>query len=238
MSTGATIGLNGDALPARPVVPIRINLLPHRERRRGRRKKDFIGLVVLVAIAGAVSAFAGGAVINQQIATQKARNEFVKAENAKLDLQIAEIKTLREEIAALKARQQAVENLQSDRTLPVHLLQELVRLTPEGLYLRTLKQTELKVVLTGHAQSNERVADLLRNLAENSPWLERPELSEIKEVAFQQPGQERGARDAQGRKIYEFTLNALVKRQQPPPDAKTPPARTTATGPVQVGSAR
>jgi type IV pilus assembly protein PilN len=214
-------------------VAIRINLLPHREVRRGRRKKDYVGLLVLVAMAGAAAAFGGGVAINHQISTQQARNEFIKTENARLDKQIAEVKTLREDIASLKARQEAVENLQSDRTMPVHLLQELVRLAPEGVQLRNLKQTNLKVVLNGHAQSNERVAELLRNLVESSPWLERPELTEIKEVTLQAPDRAR-----EGRRVYEFTLNALVKRQQPPPDAKTPPARTTATGPVQVGSAR
>lgn len=212
---------------SRRLAPIRVNLLPHRELRRERRKKDFVGFAVLVGIAGAVAAFAGGFAINQQIAAQQERNDFIKTENAKLDLQIAEIKTLREEISALRARQQAVENLQSDRTVPVHLFDELVRLAPEGLYLRQLRQEDKRVTLTGHAQTNERVAELLRNLAERSPWLERPELGEIKEIALPPMSGQK-----EGRKVFEFSLNALVKRPAAPVDPNKPgaPRTTTDTG--------
>ncbi len=224
-----------EAAPAHAAVRIRINLLPHREMRRERRKKDYIGLIVFVAIAGGAAAFAGGVAINQQISSQASRNEFIKTENAKLDTQIAEIKTLREEIAALKARQQAVENLQSDRTIPVHLLDELVRLAPEGLYLRQLKQEDMRVSLSGHAQSNERVAELLRNLAERSPWLERPELGEIKEIALPvQAGQKAG--DA--RRIFEFSLNALIRRQTPATDGRPAAPKTTENEPIKVGAVR
>ena len=198
--------------PLRPA-PIRINLLPHREMNRERRKKDFISLTGLVGIAGAVAVFAGGFAINQQIAGQQERNAFIATENTKLDAEIAEVKTLRDEIAALKARQQAVENLQGDRTAPVRLFAELVRLTPEGVYLRQIKQEDMRVTLIGHAQTNERVAELLRNLAESSPLLERPELGEIKETTLAAVG---GARDASSRKVYEFSLNTLMKRAAPP----------------------
>jgi type IV pilus assembly protein PilN len=213
---------------SRRLAPIRINLLPHREMRRERRKKDFVVLSALVAMAGVAAVFAGGFTINQSIAQQQDRNDFIKAENAKLDTQIAEIRTLRAEIAALKARQQAVEALQTDRTVPVRLFDELVKLAPEGLYLRQLRQDEAKVTLTGHAQSNERVAELLRNLADRSPWLDRPELGEIKEVVLQ-PTQ--GQKE--GRKVYEFSLNALVKRPSAAGDAKPGgPPRTTGAGPA------
>lgn len=186
---------------------IRINLLPHREMRRERRKKEFIGMAVVTAASAVVAALAVGAVINEMSAQQAARNEFLTAENAKLDKEIEQIAKLRAEIESLKARQQAVENLQSDRTMPVHLLDELVRIAPDGLHLRTVRQEELKVTMVGLAQSNERVSELLRNLAYNAPWLERPELGEIKLVTG---GQQAGAKD--GRRAYEFTLNALLKR--------------------------
>jgi type IV pilus assembly protein PilN len=209
---------------SRRIAAIRVNLLPHRELRRERRKKDFINFAVLVGIAGAVAAFAGGVAINQQIDTQQDRNDFISAESAKLELQIAEIKTLREEISALRARQQAVENLQSDRTVPVHLFDELVRLAPEGLYLRQLRHEDGRIALAGHAQTNERVAELLRNLADRSPWLERPELGEIKEIALPPlPGQK------EGRKVFEFSLNALVKRPAAPAEPQKPGAPRAAT---------
>jgi type IV pilus assembly protein PilN len=217
---------------SRRLTPIRINLLPHREMRRERRKKDFVVLSALVAMAGLAAVFAGGFTISQSIAQQQDRNDFIKAENARLDKQIAEIKTLRAEIAALKARQQAVEALQTDRTVPVRLFDELVKLAPEGLYLRQLKQDEAKVTLSGHAQSNERVAELLRNLADRSPWLDRPELGEIKEVSLQ-PTQ--GQKE--GRKVYEFTLNALVRQPSAAGDAGKPGApRTTGTQPGKSAS--
>lgn len=187
---------------------IRINLLPHREMRRERRKKEFIGMAVVAAASAVVAALAVGAVINEMSAQQAARNEFLTAENAKLDEQIKEIANLRAEIESLKARQQAVENLQSDRTLPVHLMDELVRVAPDGMHFRAVRQDELKVTITGYAQSNERVSELLRNLAYNAPWLERPELGEIKLVSVGGSGP--GAKDA--RRAYEFSLNALLKR--------------------------
>jgi len=210
---------------APPLAPIRINLLPHREARRARRRKDFVVTAALVAIAGMVTTFAGGFAIDRQIAVQQERNDFINAENGKLDAQIVEIRTLRDEIAGLRARQQAVENLQSDRTVPVRLFDELVRLAPEGLHLRTLSQDGNRVALVGHARTNERVAELLRNLAERSPWLERPELTEIKEVVVQAaPGQK------EARLLYEFSLNAIVRR----PGA-TDPASVAGPGRARAG---
>lgn len=207
------------------LAPIRINLLPHREAARRRRRKDFVSTAVLVAIAGAVATFAGGLAIDRQIAAQQERNAFITAENTRLDAQITEISTLRQEIAALRARQQAVENLQGDRTVPVHLFDELPRLVPEGLYLRSLRQDGARVAMVGHARTNERVAELLRNLAENSPWLERPELGEIREV--ETPAAQ-GQKEA--RRLYEFSLNAIVRR----PGAADPAAADGAPLPPQA----
>jgi type IV pilus assembly protein PilN len=237
-----------DNPPARRLASIRINLLPHRELRRERRKKDFVSFAVLVGIAGAVAAFAGGVAINQRIDAQRERNDFIRAENAKLDVQIGEITTLRAEISALRARQQAVENLQSDRTVPVHLFDELVRLAPEGLYLRHLRQDDGRIALVGHAQTNERVAELLRNLADRSRWLTRPELGEIKEITLAPLSGHK-----EGRKVYEFSLNALVKRPaaladpgkpgkpgapRATTDASKGPAPVAAVGAVGAGPAR
>lgn len=184
---------------------IRINLLPHREMRRERRKKDFVGLVALVGIAAAAAAIMVGFGINQQISAQTDRNQFIKTANAKLDEQIKEIATLRREIESLKARQAAVENLQSDRTTPVHLLDELVKHTPEGIFLKQIKQDDRKLALFGYAQSNERVSELLRNLSNNTAWVERPDLVEIKAVTLGSPNQK------DSRTVYEFSMNATVR---------------------------
>jgi type IV pilus assembly protein PilN len=187
---------------------IRINLLPHREARREQRKREFVTLGAMVALAGAAVALAVGFGINSQIDAQNRRNQFIQAENAKLDEQIREIATLRAEIDALKARQEAVEALQSNRRIPVHLLDELVHNTPEGIYLKSLSQNQRKLAVVGYAQTNEHVAEFLRNLAGRAKWLEKPELTEIKAVDLKSKS---GGKDAEERRIYEFSLNALVR---------------------------
>jgi type IV pilus assembly protein PilN len=158
---------------------ILINLLPHREIARKRRQELFnvsLGLSVFVGglLAGLVFLW-----LESQISTQQEKNQLLQTEIKKFDLQIKEIAGLEGEIAALLARQQAVENLQADRNMPVYLLTELVKQLPEGVYVSSLRQEGQNVALQGVAQSNERVSELLRNLGNNSPWFTRPELVEI-----------------------------------------------------------
>ncbi len=186
---------------------IRINLLPHREMRREKRKKDFLGLSGAFAAAGAATALMVGIGINSMIDAQNQRNEYIVAKNAELDLQIKEIASLEAEIRSLKARQQSVESLQSDRTIPVHLFDELVKYVPDGVYLTAMKQTDKRVSLVGQAQTNERIAEFLRNLAATSEWLERPDLNEIKAIDIK--GQ--GRNPSETRRLFEFTMNALLK---------------------------
>ena len=183
---------------------IKINLLPHREAKRKARKKAFYTSLVFSAILGGLVVLAVGGFIETRISSQKQRNEFIKQENVKLDAEIKEIASLKQEIEALKARQQAVEDLQGDRNQPVYLMDELVKQVPEGSYLRTIKQEGQRVVMTGYAQSNERVSELLRNLGNNSPWLERPDLIEIRSAGVGQ-GKEQ-------KKVFDFTINVGIKR--------------------------
>jgi type IV pilus assembly protein PilN len=194
---------------------IRINLLPHRELRRERRKKDFIGLGVLTALIAAAIVFLVGVYNSNQISRQEDRNQFIKKKNEDLDAKIKEIASLRQEIDALKARQKAVEDLQSDRTVPVHILDELVKYTPEGIFFKQIKQEEKKLTLVGLAQSNEKVSELLRNLQGNTPWMERPELIEIKSAILPQPN------GKEGKKVFEFQLSTLIK-SSPAPDPNAP----------------
>ena len=208
---------------------IRINLLPHREMRRERRKKDYVGLLAFVGIGAAAAAVVVALGIDQRIDAQRARNDFIRAENAKLDEQIKEIATLRAEIDALRARQYAVESLQANRTIPVHLMDELVKHTPEGIYLKTMRQDERKITLIGYAQSNERVSELLRNLANRTPWLERPELVEIKASRV---GGASAPKDA--RRVFEFSLNALIKTTEP---QQRGPAPKTTSAPATLAAA-
>lgn len=158
---------------------ILINLLPHRETARKRRRDIFnisIGASALVGgiVAGAIYLWFGS-----EISSQQNSNQILTAEITKLEGQIKEIAGLEDEIAALKARQQAVEDLQSDRNLPVHLLTELVKQLPDGVFVSKMTQLDQSVTLTGTAQSNERVSELLRNLGNNTPWFSKPELIEI-----------------------------------------------------------
>jgi len=186
---------------------ILVNLLPHREARRRQRKLAFFAGLAAFAVAGLAVVGLWYTVLQQLTSAQEVRNTFLKAEITRLDTQIKDIANLRSEIEALKARQKAVEDLQTDRNTPVHLLDELVKQTPEGVYLTSIKQAGQVVAVTGVAQTNERVSELLRNTLYNSPWLEKPELVEIKVITAAP-----GSRDQ--RRLFEFSMRVSLKRAQ------------------------
>jgi type IV pilus assembly protein PilN len=190
---------------------IRINLLPHREAKRKQKQAAFIAMLVLGGLLGVAVVLLVGGWNASRIAIQEQRNAALSTENAELDKKIKDIATLKEEINALKSRQQAVEDLQGDRNQPVYLFDELVRQTPEGVYLKSFEQNGQRVVLSGYAQSQERVAELLRNLSGNSPWLERPDLTEVKAATLTQ--------NKVVRKAVEFTLAVAIKRARDTEDA-------------------
>ncbi|KAB2906642.1 MAG: PilN domain-containing protein [Burkholderiaceae bacterium] len=158
---------------------ILINLLPHREAARKRRKEAFQATMFASFLLGLVIAGAIYWWFQMMIEEQQGKNTFLQSEIKVLEGQIKEIASIEEEIAALRARQKAVEDLQSDRNLPVHLLNELVKQLPDGVYITSLKQADQVITMQGMAQSNERVSEMLRNLANNTPWFSKPELVEI-----------------------------------------------------------
>lgn len=158
---------------------ILINLLPHREAARKRRRDLFNVSLGASALLGGLIAGSIFLWYQAAITAQQSNNTLLETEIKKLEAQIKDIATLEAEIAALRARQQAVEDLQSDRNLPVHLLTELVNQLPDGVYVNRMVQVDQAVTLNGVAQSNERVSELLRNLANNTPWFAKPELIEI-----------------------------------------------------------
>ncbi len=158
---------------------ILINLLPHREAARKKRKDVFNVSLAMSALLGGLIAGSIFLWYQAAITSQQSNNSMLETEIKKLEGQIKDIATLEAEIAALRARQQAVEDLQSDRNLPVHLLTELVNQLPDGVYINKMTQVDQSVTLNGVAQSNERVSELLRNLANNTPWFAKPELVEI-----------------------------------------------------------
>lgn len=182
-----------------------INLLPHREEARKRRRESFFASLGVAALVGGVVAGAIYLWYAAQISGQQSRNLVLQTEIKRLEGQIKDIANLQAEIAALRARQQAVEDLQADRNMPVHLLNELVRQLPDGVYVTGLRQDGQTVTMGGVAQSNERVSELLRNLGNNSPWLTRPELIEIVAGSVNL-----GGRDV--RRVSNFTMRVRILR--------------------------
>jgi len=201
---------------------ILINLLPHREVKRAQKKRAFFVGLGSSFVGGLLIAGVWYTVLQQLTAAQNDRNEFLKAEIARLDTQIKDIATLRQEIEALKARQRAVEDLQTDRNVPVYLLNELTKQVPEGVYLTSINQAGQVVSVRGIAQTNERVSELLRNTFYNSPWLEKPDLIEIK------ASNQGSGRDV--RRLFEFSMRVTLKRPQP---AAAPAAPTPAAAPAK-----
>ena len=197
---------------------IRINLLPWREARRKAHNLQFYILMGMVAGLAASIVLLGHGYYATRLSTQTERNKFLKDENAQLDKEIEEIKKLKEEIQALLSRKQVIETLQADRAQTVYLLDQLVRQTPDGVYLKSIRQTGSKVNLSGYAQSNARVSTLMRNL-EASPYLENPDLVEIR-VA-----------NVNNKRLSEFNMNVSIRRQQSQSDTAKGAAGKAAAAP-------
>ena len=191
---------------------ILINLLPHREEKRKRKKVAFFAGLGVAAAAGLAVVGIWYVLVQQLASAQRERNQYLATEIAKLEVQIKDIATLKAEIESLKARQKAVEDLQIDRNLPVHLLNELVKQTPEGIYFTTVKQDGQVLNVTGIAQTQERVSEFLRNTANSSEWLVRPELIESKAATLQAANKEQ-------KRLFDFSVRVTVKRPQDKPGA-------------------
>jgi type IV pilus assembly protein PilN len=201
----------------------RINLLPHREERRRRAKQHLGVLAAMTAVLGIVVAGAIYTVYDRQIVTQVDRNEFLTGEIKKLDKDIADINALKEQIQALLARKQIIETLQADRAQTVHLLEQLVRQMPEGVYLRSMKQAGMRIHVIGYAQSNSRVSTLMRNI-EASPWLEQPLLVEVKAASVDK------------KRVSDFNMYLNLKRAAAPAkDAGKAPAKDAAPDAAKKG---
>jgi type IV pilus assembly protein PilN len=190
----------------------RVNLLPHREERRKRSRQHFMTVSFGTAVIGAMLAGMVYQFYARQIEHQIERNTFLTNEIKKLDKDIADINELRNQIQALLARKQIIETLQADRAQTVHLLEQMVRQMPEGVFLKSMKQTGGRIDLLGYAQSNARVSTLMRNI-EASPWLTQPVLVEVK------------ASNVDKRRIAEFSMYLNLKRAEPPKDAAKPAAK-------------
>jgi len=186
---------------------IRINLLPHRELKRAARQRQLVFLAFSIATLAALIIVLVHGIIGGKIDSQNARNTYLESETAKLDKQIDEIKKLKEQIQAMLSRKTVVETLQGNRSQSVYLLDQMVRLLPDGVYLKAFKQTGASVNVQGYAQSNARVATFIRNL-EASPWLEAPELIETKAAIVEK------------NRLSEFSLNVKLTPVAQPEDDK------------------
>lgn len=190
---------------------IRINLLPHRAEKRRAKQIQFIVLSAISFAVGALIVALVHVAISAQIEYQERRNTYLKQEIAVLDKQIEEIKKLREQTQSLLARKNVVENLQSTRSDVVHLLDQMLRILPDGVYIKSVKQSGYKIALVGYAQSNARISTLMRSV-EDSPWLDSPTLVEIH------------AANVGGGRVSEFSLNFNLTKQTAP--AAQVPAKT------------
>lgn len=197
---------------------ILINLLPHREEARKRRKEAFFVSLGIAALIGGVICGLVYVAYQARISTQNDKNTFLQTEIKKLESEIKEVSTLQAEIASLRARQQAVESLQADRNMPVYLLTEVVKQLPDGVYVQSMKQDNVTLNLLGTAQSQERVSELLRNLANNSPWFTKPELIEIVAGSVTLSPRDQ-------RRVANFSIRVQIRK---PTDVEKPAAGASA----------
>jgi type IV pilus assembly protein PilN len=182
---------------------IKINLLPHREEKRKELKNKFYTLMAFAALIGAVVLILGGLYFSAQVSAQNERNAFITKENQELDEKIKEVATLKQEIDALKARQEAVEDLQSDRNQPVFMMNELVKLSPEGLYLTLIKQDGQRISIKGYAQSHA-VVGIFMNELNASQWMSKPEIIQNKATVL--------GKDRDAKRVIEFDMNVGIRR--------------------------
>lgn len=198
---------------------IPINLLPHRAARRKAQQQQFFILVGMTVTLAAVIAVAVHTFFAGRIESQVERNKYLESEIVILDKQIDEIRKLKEQTQALLARKRVVESLQTNRTETVRLLDQLVRQLPDGVYLKTVKQTGQRVNVIGYATSNARVSTLMRNF-EASPWLESPSLIEIK------------AATVDNASLNEFNLNVNISRPKEESTTRPKPGAPSAVAPA------
>lgn len=174
----------------------RINLLPWREEQRKEKQREFAFTMAGAAIVGGLLVLMAHLQINGMIESQNVRNQFIEGEIVKLDKRIAEIRDLESTKAKLLARMNVIQQLQSNRPLSVHLMDEMVRTLPEGAYLSNIEQKGGNLTFTGVAQSNARVSAYMRNI-DGSAWLSKPKLDVIQTETEQR------------KRVAKFNLQAL-----------------------------
>jgi len=155
-----------------------INLLPWREDRRADRNRRFLGNCFFAVLMAGLMSWAMVWFWGSKIEHQNDRNAYVKSEIKDLDKVIAEINTLRDKKTAIVGRIDVIQRLQSNRTQIVHMFDDLVKKMPSGVYLDKVNKAGLSLAMSGKAQSNGRVSDLMRNL-DSSDWFENASLNVV-----------------------------------------------------------
>jgi type IV pilus assembly protein PilN len=176
-----------------------INLLPWREKKREQEKKLFTSMLLTGVVVAAVIVFLINAYATHLVDNQTIRNSILQKEITTLDQQIIEIKSLKKVRNALISRMSIVQNLQSTRTLMVHLFDELISIAPSGVTIYKVERKNDTVSIWGYAESNTNISILMRSI-ESDAWLQNPVLTEIKK-------NDAGNKAANN----EFTLSFVLK---------------------------
>lgn len=185
-----------------------INLLPWREELRKQKQKEFITTAAGSAVFAIVLVFAAHMFVNGKIDYQKERNNFIQSEIDILSKRIGRIKELESMKQGLLARMNVIQDLQSSRPESVHLMDELVRSLPDGVFLNSLTQKNKSLTMEGIAQSNARVSDYMRNI-DTSEWFSDPHLDLIRTT------------ENNRRRIANFTLRGTQRAQEAPADEES-----------------
>jgi type IV pilus assembly protein PilN len=155
-----------------------INLLPWREELREELKKQFIVITAVIAVVAATLVGLAWLVMQSNIDYQLLRNNYVQTEINRVSSQVTEIKELKANRKQMLERMRVIQSLQGDRPVIVNLVDELVRVIPDGVFLTKISAADNRISIIGTAESNNRVASLMRNV-DGSEWFRAPILTEV-----------------------------------------------------------
>ncbi len=185
-----------------------INLLPWREEAREKQKRDYIGILALVFLVSAILVYVALSILEMMTDEQRGRNAYLQSEIQLLETQIAEIKKITERKKDIERRTEIILNLQQSRNLPTHVLDELVRIVPPGIYLSSLEKKGSLLLIEGRSESNNNVANMMRKV-KASEWLTDPNMQSIV------------TQNDELRQLQQFSLRVTIKGAATDEPAKT-----------------
>ena len=178
-----------------------INLLPWREEAREKQKKDYIGILALVFLVSSLVVYLSLGFVDMMTDNQKSRNAYLQSEISLLEKQIAEIKEIKTRKKDIERRTEIILNLQQSRNLPTHVLDELVRIVPPGIYLSSIEKKGSLLWIEGRSESNNNVANMMRKV-KTSVWLHNPNMQSIV------------AQNIELRQLQRFSLKVTIKENE------------------------